>query len=126
MSKLDRIMAQIDAGTYKVSADKIAEKLLKKNPKLSDKVDMATQIVGDVKGFNVSEYMDEGFTHLLKFNFEYNGVRYGSYLIGLFPDGTTAELDCIGDNFRDFDDDGLMEDAFESELTEKLVELELI
>lgn len=126
MGKLERIMAQIDAGTYRVSADKIVEKLLKKNPKLSDKVDMKTQIIGDMKGFNVSEYMDEGFTHLIRFEFTYNAVRYGTYLIGLYPDGTTAELDCIGDNFRDFDEDGLMDDAFESELTDRLVELELI
>lgn len=131
MSKLDRIMAQIDAGTYKVSAEKIAEKLLKKNPKLSDKpiseVNMKTQIVGDMKGFSVAEYMDEGCTHLFKFDFKYNCTPYGSYLIGLYADGSTITLDFNGDNWRDFEDENPdMEEVFEEELSERMEELGLV
>jgi hypothetical protein len=37
MATLAQIMQMIKAGTYKVPAEKIAESLLKKNPKLSDK-----------------------------------------------------------------------------------------
>lgn len=37
MGKLASIMQRVKAGTYKVPAEKIAESLLKKNPKLSDK-----------------------------------------------------------------------------------------
>ncbi len=131
MSKIERIIAQLEAGTYKVSAEKIAEKLLKKNPKLSDKpiveVDMKTQIVGDVKGFNVADFMDEGCTHIFKFDFRYNCASYGSYLIGLYSDGSTIELDFNGDNWRDFEDENPdMEEVYMEELTERMDELGLI
>lgn len=87
---------------------------------------METQIIGNMKGFRVSDFMDEGCTHLIRFDFDYNGVRYGSYLIGLYPDGSTIELDVLGDHYKDFDDDGLMDDDFEEQLTDKMVELGLV
>lgn len=125
-TKLERIVKQLEEGTYKVSSEKIAEKLLKKNPKLSDEVDMKTQIIGNMKGFSVSDYADEGFKALLAFEFKYNGVGYGKYLMGIYEDGTAIELECLGDHFMAFDDDGLMEEAFENDLTDEMVELGLV
>lgn len=125
-SKVERIMQQLEEGTYKVSSEKIAEKLLKKNPKLSDKVPMETRIIGNMKGFTVSEYMDEGFDALVSFEFLFNGVKYGQYLMGVYPDGSAIELAFHGDHFSVFDEDGTMEDAFEDSLEEHLQELGLV
>jgi hypothetical protein len=53
-------------------------------------------------------------------------VPYGSYLIGLYPDGSTITLDFVGDNWRDFEDENPdIENRFDQALEERLIELGL-
>lgn len=126
MSKIDRIIKQLEDGTYKVSPEQIAEKLLKKNPLLTDRMAMETKVVGQIsRGLSVSDYMDAGCTHIFQFDFLYNGVPYGYYLIGLYPDYTAIVLDVAGDNFEEFDDDGEMGEAFDEALEDRIEELGL-
>lgn len=127
MGKIEKLIKQIESGTYKVTSKKIAQALLNKNPKLE--VVMKNKQIGEIhKGFSsaIEDVSSEEFSCLFQFNFEHNNVPYGKYLVGMELDGSATVIDFIGDNYRDFvDENPELETAFIDGLEERIEELGL-